>query len=94
MACVSHVPMGPFDLWDPMASGTFLYLHLTYGTRRLVCHLLAPGFNIFKLKKTMTPGSQTRDPDQEIDHLHHCTRHLIVLTCLWSPNSSICSLCG
>ena len=42
----------------------------------------------------MRPGSRTRDPDQGIDHLHHCARRLVVLTCLWSPNSSICSLCG
>jgi hypothetical protein len=42
----------------------------------------------------MGPGCQTRDPDQGIDHLHHCARCLVVLTCLWSPNSSICSLCG
>ena len=26
--------------------------------------------------------------------LHHCARRLVVLTCLWSPYSSICSLCG
>jgi hypothetical protein len=42
----------------------------------------------------MRPGSQTRDPDQGIDRLHHCAKRMIVLTCLWSPNSSICSLCG
>ena len=39
----------------------------------------------------MRPGSQTWDPEQGIDHLHHCTRRLVVLSCLWS---SICSLCG
>jgi hypothetical protein len=48
-ACVSRVPMGPFSIsiW-PMGLdglhvsctyGTFLHLHLTYGTRRLKCHL-------------------------------------------------------
>ena len=39
----------------------------------------------------MRPGSQTQDPEQVIDHLHHCARCLVVLTSLWS---SICSLCG
>jgi len=61
-ACVSRVPMGPSDLWDPTASGTFLHLHPTCGTLRLVCHLLPPWFNKFKLKKTMRPRSRTRDP--------------------------------
>ena len=42
----------------------------------------------------MRPRSLTQDLDQGIDHLHHCPRSLVVLTCLWSPNSSICSLCG
>jgi hypothetical protein len=39
----------------------------------------------------MRPRSQTRDPEQGIDCLHHCARHLVALICLWS---SICSLCG
>jgi hypothetical protein len=42
----------------------------------------------------MKPRSQTWDPEQGIDHLHHCDRRLVVFTCLWSPHSSICSLCG
>jgi hypothetical protein len=42
----------------------------------------------------MRPGIRTRDLEQGIDRLHHCARCLIVLTCLWSPNSSLCSLCG
>ena len=42
----------------------------------------------------MRPGSRTRYLDQGIDHLHRCTRRLVGLTCLCSPNSSICSLCG
>jgi len=42
----------------------------------------------------MRPMSRTRDPDKGIDRLHHCARRLVVLTCLWCPNSSICSLCG
>jgi hypothetical protein len=74
--------------------GTFLHLHPTCGTRRLACHLLPLGFNQFKLKKTMRPRSRTRDQDQGVDHLHHYARHLVMLTCLWSPNSSICRLCG
>ena len=40
----------------------------------------------------MRPGSQTRDPEQGMDHLHHCARCLVVLTCLWSPYSSIFSM--
>ena len=39
----------------------------------------------------MRPRSRTWDPEQGIDHLHHCARCLVVWTCLWS---SICSLCG
>jgi hypothetical protein len=74
--------------------GTFLHLHPTCGTRRLACHLLPLGFNQFKLKKTMRPRSRTRDQDQGVDRLHHYARHLVMLTCLWSPNSSICRLCG
>jgi hypothetical protein len=34
-------------------------------------------------------GSQTQDQNQGIDRLHHCARRLVVLTCLWSPNSSV-----
>jgi hypothetical protein len=52
--------------------------------------LLPQGFNKFKLKKTMRPRARTRDPEQGIDHLRHCARRLVVLTCLWN---SICSLC-
>jgi hypothetical protein len=41
----------------------------------------------------MRPVGRTRGPDEGIDRIHHCTRRLLMLTCLWSPNSSICSLC-
>jgi hypothetical protein len=45
--CIRRVPVGPFSI-RPMGHeglrviytcGTFLHLHPTYGTRRLVCHL-------------------------------------------------------
>jgi hypothetical protein len=85
--------VGPNKSHVTCTCGIFLHLHPTCGTRRLACHLLPPGFNKFK-QKTMRPGSRTRDPEQGIDRLHHCARRLVVLTCLWSPNSSICSLCG
>jgi hypothetical protein len=39
--------------------GTFLHLHPTCGTRRLVYHVLPPRFNKFKLKKHETCGSNT-----------------------------------
>jgi hypothetical protein len=39
----------------------------------------------------MRPRSQTWDPEQGIDRLHHCATLLVVLTSLWS---SKCSLCG
>jgi len=42
----------------------------------------------------MRHGIQTQDQDLGIDRLHHCARRLVVLIYLWSPNSSICSLCG
>jgi hypothetical protein len=42
----------------------------------------------------MRPRSRTRYLDQGINNLNHCARCLVMLTCLWSPNSSICSLCG
>jgi hypothetical protein len=74
--------------------GTWQHLSLSHpicGTQRLACHLLPLGFNKFQLKKTMRARSQTQDPEQRIDHLHHYARSLVVLTCLWS---SICSLCG
>jgi hypothetical protein len=83
-------PLGPDNLCVTCTCGTFLHLHLTHGARWLACHLLPSGFNKFKLKKTMRPGSRTRDSEQGIDRLHHCARRLVVLTCLWS---SICSLC-
>jgi hypothetical protein len=87
------VDPSPSDLWDPTASFSIsirpvgpdgLCVRCTYETIR------PSGFNKFKLKKTMRPGSRTRDSEQGIDHLHHCARRLVVLTCLWS---SICSLC-
>ena len=84
-------PLGPDGLRVMCTCGTFLYVHPTCGTLRLACHLLPPGFNKFKLKKTLRPRSQTWDQEQGIDRLHHYARRLVVLTCLWS---SICSLCG
>ena len=89
--CGTIRPLGPNGLRVTCTCGTFLYLHPTCGTQRLACHLLPPGFNKFKLKKTMRPRSRIRDLEQGIDRLHHCVRCLVVLTCLWS---SICSLCG
>jgi hypothetical protein len=84
-------PLGSSGLRVRCTCGIFLHLHSTYGTQWLACHLLPLGFNKFKIKKTMRPRSQTQDPEQGIDHLHHCATCLIVLTCLWC---SICSLCG
>ena len=83
-------PLGPNGLCVTCTYGTFLHLHPTYGTQWLACHLLPLRFNKFKLKN-IKPGSRTQDPEEGIDHLHHCARHLVVLTCLWN---SICSLCG
>jgi hypothetical protein len=87
----SNRPVRPSGLCVMCTYGTILHLHSTCGTRRLACHLLPPGFNKFKLKKTMRPRCQTQDPEQGIDLPHHYARRLVVLTCLWS---SICSLCG
>jgi hypothetical protein len=92
--CGTIRPVEPDGSRVTCTCGTFLHLHLTCGTRRLVCHLLPPGFNKFKLKKTMRPEIRTQDLEHGIDRLHHCARRLVVLTYLWSPNSSICSLYG
>jgi hypothetical protein len=66
MTCVSRVPVGPFSISiRPVEPDGFRvtcgpFLHLTCGTRWLACHLLPPGFNKFKLKKTMRPGVEPR----------------------------------
>jgi hypothetical protein len=52
--CGTIRPLGPNGLRVTCTCGTFLHLHLTCGTRRLVCHLLPPGFNKFKLKNHET----------------------------------------
>jgi hypothetical protein len=85
MAC------GLFSIWPVGPNG--LHVTCACGTWWLVT-LLLPGFNKFKFKKTLRPGSWTRDPEQGIDCLHHCARRLVVLTCFWSPHSSIRSLYG
>jgi hypothetical protein len=43
-------PLGPGALRSRVR-GTFLYLHPTYGTQWLACHLLPQRFNKFNLKK-------------------------------------------
>ena len=82
-AHMSCVPMGPFSISiRPMGPD---------GLRVTCCRR---GLINSNSKKTMRPRSRTQYPNQGIDRLHHCARRLVVLTCLWSPNSSICSLCG
>jgi hypothetical protein len=95
--CVTHVPVGPSDIWDLMTYvsrvpvGPFSISIRPAGadsSRVTYCHR---GLINSNSKKSMRPKSQTRDLEQGIDHLHHCARRLVVLTCFWS---SICSLCG
>jgi hypothetical protein len=95
--CVTHVPVGPSNIWDlatyvsHVSVGPFSIFIRPIGadsSRVTYCHR---GLINSNSKKSMRPESQTRDLEQGIDHLHHCARRLVVLTCLWS---SICSLCG
>ena len=86
-ACVSLVDPFPSDLWDPMAHvlrvpmGPFSISIRPMGPNslRVTCTLCAAGFN--KLKKPIIPRNRTRDLEQEMDHLYHYARFLVVLTC-------------
>ena len=92
--CGTNQPMGPDGSCVMCTCGTFSISIRPVGTDSLRVTCCRRGLIKSNSKKTMRPRSQTRYPDQGIDRLHHCARRLVVLICLWSPNSSICSLCG
>jgi hypothetical protein len=63
--CGTIWPVGPNGSCVTCTCGTFLHLHPTCGTRRLVCHLLLPRFNKFKLKKPWDLGFELGTQSKE-----------------------------
>jgi hypothetical protein len=89
-AVLSHA--GSDGSWVMCTYGTFLHLHPTYGTRRLACLLYLLCHQGLINSKNLIAWESNRDLEEGMHGLYHCTRCLVVLTCLWSHYSIIFSV--